>query len=195
VKVEIRFAGVGGQGNILAGEWLALAAHTMGKHAVQSPTYTAQVRGGPTSVDVLIHEKEIIFPRLVAIDYFCCLAQEGWNVFSKQLKPDSFVVIDPHLVREIGPGPQKIYRVPIISITKQIVGKMVYTSAVALGTVCALMPQEVPQDVMIRTIEENAPSGTVENNLKAFHAGWDAVLACKPEARDAIAKEFVSEQA
>jgi 2-oxoglutarate ferredoxin oxidoreductase subunit gamma len=188
VRTEIRFAGVGGQGNILAGEWLALAAHTMGKHAVQAPTYTAQVRGGPTSVDVLLDDDDIIFPRLTAIDFFCCIAQEGWKVFSKQLKPDSWVVIDPNLVKEIGPGPQKIYRVPLVAITKQVVGKMVYTSSVALGTFCALMPDVIPQDRMLRTIETNAPGGTVENNMKAFRAGWDAVLATTPESRDEISQ-------
>jgi 2-oxoglutarate ferredoxin oxidoreductase subunit gamma len=189
VRTEIRFAGVGGQGNILAGEWLALAAHTMGKHAVQSPTYTAQVRGGPTSVDVLIDDTEIVYPRLVAIDLFCCLAQEGWNVFSKQLKPSSIVVIDPHLVRRVGPGPQMIHRIPIVSLTKQTVGKMVYTSSVALGICSRLLPELIPEPMMIRTIEENAPAGTTESNLKAFRAGWEAVARSTPEPRDRIARE------
>jgi 2-oxoglutarate ferredoxin oxidoreductase subunit gamma len=195
VRTEIRFAGVGGQGNILAGEWLALAAHTMRKHAIQAPTYTAQVRGGPTSVDVLIDDDEIIYPRLTAIDFFCCLAQEGWKVFSKQLKPDSIVVIDPNLVKNIGPGPQMIYRVPIVAICKETVGKMVYTSSVALGAYCALMPHVVPQEMMIRMIEQNAPGGTLENNLKAFRAGWDAVLKTQPESRDAISAGMAEEKA
>jgi Pyruvate/2-oxoacid:ferredoxin oxidoreductase gamma subunit len=79
--------------------------------------------------------------------------------------------------------------VPIIAITKQTVGKMVYTSAVALGTLCALLPHVVPEKEMIRTIEDNAPSGTVEANLKAFRAGWEAILAATPERRDDIARE------
>jgi 2-oxoglutarate ferredoxin oxidoreductase subunit gamma len=191
VKTEIRFAGVGGQGNILAGEWLALAAHTMGKHAVQSPTYTAQVRGGPTSVDVLIDDIEIVYPRLVAIDFFCCLAQEGWNVFSRQLKPNSIVAVDPHLVRTLGSGPQMIRQVPMIAITKQVVGKMVYTSAVALGVCCCLMPHVIPKDIMIRTIEDNAPGGTVENNLKAFRAGWDAAAVSKAVPRDSLGMQKI----
>ena len=195
MRTEIRFAGVGGQGNLLAGEWLALAAHTMNKHAVQSPTYTAQVRGGPTSVDVLLDDDDIIYPRLTAIDFFCCLAQEGWKVFSRQLKPDSIVVIDPYLVKNVGPGPQMIYRVPIVAICKQTVGKMVYTSSVALGTFCALMPHVIPQDMMVRTIEHNAPGGTVENNLKAFRAGWDAVLKVQPLARDVISAGMEEEKA
>jgi 2-oxoglutarate ferredoxin oxidoreductase subunit gamma len=194
MRSEIRFAGVGGQGNIQAGEWLALAAHNMGKHAVQSPTYTAQVRGGPTSVDVLFDEDEIIYPRLTAIDFFMCLAQGAWDVFSHQLKPESIVVIAPDLVRRVGPGPQMIYRVPIISITKQVTGKMVYTSTVALGIYCRLM-ERIPKEVMMKTIEDHAPSGTVEANFKAFHAGWNSIDNVKPEPRDQVHAEQMAEAA
>ena len=187
MRTEIRFAGVGGQGNILAGEWVALAAHTMGMHAVQSPTYTAQVRGGPTSVDILVDKSEIVYPRLTEIDFFLCLAQNAWDVFAKQLKPNGLIVIDPNQVRRITPGPQQIYRIPIIQITKQTVGKMVYTSAVSLGIFSRLLPV-IPKQMMISTIEANAPSGTVENNLNAFNAGWNAVENIQPESREEISR-------
>lgn len=187
MRTEIRFAGVGGQGNLLAGEWVARAAHQMGLNALQSPTYTAQVRGGPTSVDVLIDDLDIVYPRLVAIDFMLCLAQGAWDVFAKQLKPDSTVVIDPNLVKKVSPGPQQIYRVPIIQITKQTVEKPVYTSAVALGIFCRLLPV-IPREIMHGVIESNAPAGTVENNMLAFNAGWNSIDNLKPEPRDDIAR-------
>jgi 2-oxoglutarate ferredoxin oxidoreductase subunit gamma len=190
VRTEIRFAGVGGQGNILAGEWLALAAHSMGKHAVQSPTYTAQVRGGPTSVDVLFDDKEIIFPRLEAVEFFLCLAQRAWDVFARQLRPDAIIVIDPYLVKHITPGPQSVYRVPVVQITKATVERIVYTSAVALGVFCHLMPEAIPRSVMMNTIRENAPAGHIENNIKAFMAGWNAIENIQPEPRDKVAKKL-----
>lgn len=186
MRTEIRFAGVGGQGNILAGEWVAQAAHEMGLNALQSPTYTAQVRGGPTSVDVLIDKEPIGYPRLTSIDFFLCLAQGAWNLFATQLKPDSVVVIDPNLVKKITPGPQKIYTIPIIQITKQTVEKPVYTSAVSLGIFCRLMPT-IPIEQMIRTIEANAPSGTVEKNLLAFRTGYDLVTSARSVQRDELA--------
>ncbi|NUO19921.1 2-oxoacid:acceptor oxidoreductase family protein [bacterium] len=187
MRTEIRFAGVGGQGNILAGEWVALAAHNMGLNALQSPTYTAQVRGGPTSVDVLIDKNPIGYPRLISIDFFLCLAQGAWNLFSVQMKEDSIVVIDPNLVTKVGSGPQQIYPIPIIQVTKQTVEKPVYTSAVSLGIFCRLMPT-IPQDEMIRTIEKNAPAGTVEKNLLAFRTGWDIVDKTKPVPRNELAQ-------
>ena len=59
---EARFAAVGGQGILLAGDIIAEAAISFeNKYAVDSPTYTAQVRGGPTKVDVIIDSKRIEF--------------------------------------------------------------------------------------------------------------------------------------
>lgn len=188
MRTEIRFAGVGGQGNLLAGEWVALAAHQMGLNALQSPTYTAQVRGGPTSVDVLIDKDEIVYPRLTDLNFFLCLAQNAWSYFARQLKPKSVVVIDPNLVTDVGEGPQMIYSIPIIQITKQKVEKPVYTSAVSLGIFCRLI-DVIPQKEMIRVIEENAPSGTVEKNLMAFHAGWESVSQYAALSRSELAKK------
>lgn len=173
MRTEIRFAGVGGQGNILAGEWVALAAHSLGMNALQSPTYTAQVRGGPTSVDVLIDKDPIIYPRLTKIDFFLCLAQGAWDVFAKQFKPGAIIVFDPYLVRDFPHEQYTVYSLPIIQITKQTVEKPVYTSAVSLGIFCRFMPV-IPRDAMTNVIEQNAPAGTIQNNLKAFQAGWDA---------------------
>jgi 2-oxoglutarate ferredoxin oxidoreductase subunit gamma len=176
MRTEIRFAGVGGQGNILAGEWVALAAHSMGLNALQSPTYTAQVRGGPTSVDVLIDEQAIGYPRLTSIDFMLCLAQGAWDVFARQLKPNAIVVIDPNLVQKVSLTSQTVYSIPIIQITKQTVEKSVFTSAVSLGIFCRLMPV-IPREVMVSVMEQNAPAGTVQKNLLAFAAGWDAIAA------------------
>ncbi len=186
MRTEIRFAGVGGQGNILAGEWVALAAHQMGIERAQSPTYTAQVRGGPTSVDVLIDDKDIVYPRLVGIDFMLCLGAGRVGCVLQAAQPESVVVIDPNLVGKVGTGPQKIYTVPVIQITKQAVEKPVYTSAVVLGIFCRLM-KVIPREAMIDVIESNAPGGTVEKNMLAFNAGWEAVDKAQPVPRDNLA--------
>jgi len=190
LRSEIRFAGVGGQGNILAGEWVALAAHNMGLNALQSPTYTAQVRGGPTSVDVLIDNEPIGYPRLTEIDFFLCLAQGAWNLFANHLRDDSIVVVDPNLVPKMSRGPQMIYSIPIIQITKQIVERPVYTSAVSLGIFCRLLPI-IPMEEMMQTIEQNAPAGTVEKNILAFRTGYELIDKYNPIPRDELAMATV----
>ena len=99
---EARFAAVGGQGILLAGDIIAEAAISFeGKYAVDSPTYTAQVRGGPTKVDVIINTKRIEFTRTTAIDFMLCLAQKSWDRFGFDLKDNCTVLIDPSIVHEV----------------------------------------------------------------------------------------------
>ena len=56
---ELRFVGVGGQGVILAGEILSAAKIEAGGYGVKASTYTSQVRGGPTKVDIILSDEEI----------------------------------------------------------------------------------------------------------------------------------------
>ena len=64
MKSQLRFVGVGGQGVILAGEILSAAKIKAGGYGVKASTYTSQVRGGPTKVDIILDEKEILYPYL-----------------------------------------------------------------------------------------------------------------------------------
>lgn len=170
---EARFAAVGGQGILLAGDILADAAISFeGKYALDSPTYTAQVRGGPTKVDVIIDSKQILFPRTTAIDFMLCLAQRSWNQFAFDLKDDCIVLIDPFLVHEVDER-YRVYRLPIIELTKKELRKIVYTSAVSLGAMIGLT-QVIKPESAEKALLKKAPRGTEEQNLKAFKLGYDA---------------------
>ena len=172
---EARFAAVGGQGILLAGDVLAEAAiNYEGLYAADSPTYTAQVRGGPTKVDVIIDTKRIEFPRTTAIDFMLCLAQRSWDRFAKDLKDDCIILIDPSLVYNVD-NKYRIYRLPIIEITKNEMRKMVFTSAVSLGAMAALTNVVKPESLKMALLEK-APRGTEDANKKAFKLGYDAAL-------------------
>jgi len=57
-RYEIRYGAVGGQGIITAGALLVdIAVKRENKFALESPTYTATVRGGPTKVDIIISDQ------------------------------------------------------------------------------------------------------------------------------------------
>ena len=172
---EARFAAVGGQGILLAGDILAVAAIKYeNRYALDSPTYTAQVRGGPTKVDVIIDEKPIHFTRTTAIDFMLCLAQRSWTRFGHDLKDDCIVLIDPFLVFEVDPK-YRVYSLPIIELTKKEMKKMVYTSAVSLGAMIGLTHALLPESVE-KALLDKAPKGTEEQNIKAFRLGYEAGL-------------------
>ena len=175
-RFEARFAAVGGQGVILAGDVLAeAAANFEGMNAVQSPTYTAQVRGGPTKTDVIIDTEEILFPRTTAIDFFLCLAQNSYNRFAYNLKPGCIMLIDPNLVHTVKEEEKyQVFRMPIIELTKKELGRMVFTSAVALGAMTELT-KCVKAESMIGAIRKKVPKGTEEINIRAFNIGRNSV--------------------
>ena len=178
-RYEARFSAVGGQGVILAGDLLARAAYEEGKFSVQSPTYTAQVRGGPTKIDVIIATSKILYPRTMAIDFFLSLAQQSFNSFAVGLKPDCTILVDPNLVHDCK-GHKNVYKIPVIELTHTELGRMVYTSVVALGAMVELT-NIVKNETIQRVVEIHAPKGTEKQNLKALDIGFAAAAAVKSE--------------
>ncbi len=173
---ETRFSAVGGQGIILAGTIIADASHLEGLYAAGSPTYTAQVRGGPTKVDVILDDDPILFPRAANIDFFLSLATRSYNMFAKDLEPDAQIVVDPNLTTVPDEHREKytIYDVPIIQLTADKMGRLVYSSAVALGTWVALSGV-IPEESIREALKNRAPKGTEMYNMKALSIGIDYV--------------------
>jgi 2-oxoglutarate ferredoxin oxidoreductase subunit gamma len=66
MRIEIRFAGFGGQGIIKSGIITATAACIYsGKNAVQTQSYGPESRGGACKSEVVISEEEIDFPKVI----------------------------------------------------------------------------------------------------------------------------------
>ncbi len=171
-RFETRFSAVGGQGVLLAGDILALAAQKYeGLYSVQSPTYTAQVRGGPTKIDVIIDETPISYPKTTALDFFLSLAQGSYDAFLYDLKDDAIVVVDPNLVTTWN-DKYKTYAVPVIEMTKAKIGKMIMSSVFSLGIMVELT-QLLKKESVEKALLEKAPKGTEDLNLKALQLGFE----------------------
>ncbi len=175
-RYEIRYGAVGGQGIVTAGALLVdIAVEMEDKYALESPTYTATVRGGPTKVDVIISDQKILFPQAAAIDFFVCTYQVPYNLYKERLKDDAIVVVDSNLVKEIGDTQNwNLYRVPIINETKKQLGNIVLTSVVTLSMTQKLT-NIIQYDNMIKFIEHWAPKDFLELNMKAVELGQKLV--------------------
>jgi len=175
-KYEIRYGAVGGQGIITAGALLVdIAVEKENKYAIESPTYTAAVRGGPTKVDVIISDERVIFPHATEIDFFLCTDQRPYDLYKDKLKDDAIVVLDSHLVKQLGDTHRwKIFQQPIINETKKQLGNVVLTSVVSLA-ITQKLTQVIQYQNMIDHITHWAPKGTVELNLRAIEVGFKLV--------------------
>ncbi|ASM38662.1 MAG: 2-oxoacid:acceptor oxidoreductase family protein [Campylobacter sputorum] len=174
MRRNLRFVGVGGQGVILAGEILSSAKIEDGGYGVKASTYTSQVRGGPTKVDILLDEEPILYPYANdgEIEFMLATAQVSYDAFKDGVKQGGIIVIEPNLVKPTDEDKEryKIYEIPIISIAKDEVGNVITQSVIALGLAVGftnVMDKDVVREKMIVSV----PKKFQELNLKAYDLG------------------------
>lgn len=181
MESQLRFTGVGGQGVLLAGEILAEAKIRAGGYGMQAATYTSQVRGGPTKVDILLDSREILYPYAIdgSIDFMLSVAQVSYNSFKSGVKAGGIIVVEPNLVTPTKEDREKykIYDIPIISIAKEEVGNVVTQSVVALAITVAFTSC-VPEDIVIETMLSKVPAKVAGVNIKAYELGKKYANAC-----------------
>ncbi|MDQ1353145.1 MAG: 2-oxoglutarate ferredoxin oxidoreductase subunit gamma [Acidobacteriota bacterium] len=175
-RYEIRYAAIGGQGIVTAGALLVdIAVEVENKFALESPTYTATVRGGPTKVDVIISDQRIIFPQASAIDFFVCTGQKPFDLYKNLIKDDAIVILDSNLVKEVGDTRNwKLYQVPLINETKKAVGNVILTSVVTVAMTQKLT-NIIDYQNMLNFIKEWAPRDFLEQNIRAIEVGRSLV--------------------
>ncbi|MBM3189428.1 MAG: 2-oxoacid:ferredoxin oxidoreductase subunit gamma, partial [Chloroflexi bacterium] len=117
-RFEIRLAGTGGQGMILAGLILAEAAVVHdNKNACQTQSYGPEARGGASKSEVVIDDEEIDFPKVIAADVLLAMSQEACDAYYHDLKRDGLLVVDSLHVARVPTS--KAHRVPITGIAEQ----------------------------------------------------------------------------
>jgi len=170
-RYEVRLSGEGGQGLVLAGKILAEAAAIYdGKNATQSQSYGPEARGGASRSEVIISDEDIDYPKATNIDLLLALTQESSDKYSKDLKTDGILLVDSESVTQLPEGKYRLYQVPISSIAREKIGRVVVANIVALGII-AQLAQIVSIDALESAVLARVPKGTEELNLKAFRTG------------------------
>ena len=170
-RYEIRLSGEGGQGLVLAGKILAEAAAIYDdKNATQSQSYGPEARGGASRSEVIISDEEIDYPKATNIDLLLAFTQESCRRYHGDLKDDGILLVDYNAVTELPKGNFKIYKVPIIEIARNQVGKLMVANIVALGIISSLA-KIVSEEALESAILSRVPKGTEQLNLTAFKIG------------------------
>jgi 2-oxoglutarate ferredoxin oxidoreductase subunit gamma len=169
-RYEIRLAGEGGQGMILAGVILAEAAAVHdGLNAVQTQSYGPEARGGASRSEVVIARGEIDYPKVMSADCLLCMSQEACDKFYPHVRDDGCIVVDSSNVSRV--PSQRAIAVPISQIAEEATGRRITASMVALGLVSGLTGVVSPQ-ALEKAVADRVPAGTEEINLKALAAGF-----------------------
>jgi len=166
MRTEIRIAGFGGQGVILAGLLLGKAAISDDKYAVQTQSYGPESRGGAARSEVVISDQKIDYPKVIEADTVVALSQPAFDKYCRDLKENITIIIDSDLVKSLD---NKVLSVPFTKIADTI-GKKVVANSVMLGYLQA-STEVVTVESMESTIRENVPEHTIQMNLDAFNQG------------------------
>jgi len=173
-KIVMRFTGVGGQGVLLAGEIFAAAKIATGGFGIKTATYTSQVRGGATVVDIQLDDKEIFYPYAIdgEIDFMLSVADVSYQQFKGGVKEGGTIVIEPNLVHPTDEDRKKwnIIEIAIITIAKEEVGNVITQSVVALA-IANTFTDALDEKVLVDTMLSKVPAKVHDVNKTAYELG------------------------
>lgn len=175
MRTEIRFAGVGGQGSVLASSVLAEAAGVLtGLEAVQTQFYEAAIRDGAAAGDVVLGDEPITFPWVLNPDYLIAQHDGAVRAHLGSVKPGGAVITDTVFVHDIPETEATVYHVPLTEIADGV-GVRRVANMVALA-VFAKLSGLVTYDQLEQAMLARSPQGSGTTNQQALSRGYELNL-------------------
>ncbi|MGI6784996.1 MAG: 2-oxoacid:acceptor oxidoreductase family protein [Aminivibrio sp.] len=175
-RYEIRFAGSGGQGIILAAVITGEAAslNEDGLHVVQSQSYGPEARGGKSKSEVVISTEPIDYPKAIKPNLQVILTQQAAEEYAPETMPGGRIIYDDFFVTSLPEVDANVYHLPIVRTAREKLGRDLVTNMVALGAVARVLELEKvakPESIK-KAILAKVPENTKDLNSKAFEEGY-----------------------
>ena len=172
-NIEIRLAGFGGQGIILAGYIIGKAAAIFdNKFSTLIQSFGPEARGSSCSAQLLISESQILYPYLIQPDISIILSRDAFERFGGELKPGGTMLVEKELVQpEKIPKGIKLYAIPATRLAEEM-GRKIVMNIITVGFFTAttgIISHEAAREAVATSV----PPGTEEINLKAFETGYE----------------------
>jgi 2-oxoglutarate ferredoxin oxidoreductase subunit gamma len=168
---ELRIAGFGGQGVVLAGNIVGQAVAVYDKQfAAFTQNYGPEARGGSCTAEVVAAEEPIGYPYLTSPKLVVILSQDAYTKYGKNLPAETQLIIDPDLVK---PDPQDGHAylsIPTNRLAREM-GRVVVANIILLGFLAAVS-DFVSVEALRKSVLATVPKGTGEFNMKAFETGF-----------------------
>ena len=193
-KMELRLAGSGGQGVILATVILAEAAILAGKYTAQSQAYGPEARGGSCKAEVLISDAPIGFTKVQQPTFLMVLTQKALEEYARNLPENCLVLADESLQIPESLKLAHLVQLPILRTAQEKVGKAMTANIVAVGAINRLLGLVSPE-VLHEAVMMHVPKGTESLNARALEAGLSLGNAHAPASEPAAPKEKKKKEA
>jgi 2-oxoglutarate ferredoxin oxidoreductase subunit gamma len=188
---EIKVAGFGGQGVILAAMVIGKAASIFeGGFSTMTQSFGPEARGGACSAQVITSDQPVLYPYVTNPDILVVMSQEAYTKFSPELKPNGTLIIEQDLVR-IGNLPEgtRIYSCPATRIAEDL-GKKMVLNVVMVGFYAAVSGT-LKSECLRSAVLESVPPAFKDLNARAFEAGYKYGI----EHADAVPQHYTSQDA
>ena len=175
MQSEIMFAGFGGQGILLIGKILALAAMEEGFEVAWVPSYGPEMRGGTAYCTVVIGDRPIGSPIIKNPLHLVAMNGPSLEKFAPTVKQGGIIFVNSSL---IGFGSKRDdvdeMRVPVIEIAKEV-GNVRVANIVALAAFVArsgIVPMETLKAILKEELGKKPK--LIPVNMEAVAAGEKA---------------------
>ena len=170
---EVKIAGFGGQGIVLAGTIIGRGAAIYdGKHATLTRSFGPEARGGASSVQLVISEEPVHFPYVTQPDVMAILSQGAYSKFIGELGPQGILITEEDLVQvdQDSKSPEQHYRIPATRFAEEM-GRKVVLNIIAVGCIIAVTGM-ISAESARKAVKDSVPKGTEKLNLEAFDRGY-----------------------
>lgn len=170
---EIRVAGFGGQGVIMAASVIGKAASIVdGGFATMTQNFGPEARGGACSAQLVLSNSPVLYPYVTRPDIMVVMSQEAYVKFAPELKPGGIMLIEQELVRVHGLAQQvKVYGIPATRLAEEAGKRMVLNIVMVgfFGAITGIFSRES----LRKAVEDSVPAAFRELNQKAFDTGYE----------------------
>ena len=172
----IFFAGFGGQGIILAGKIVCLAAMGEGKHVSHIPSYGAEMRGGTANCSVIVSDDEIASPLVPRPGVCVVMNNPSFLKFQSIVKPGGLLIWNQSLI-DIAPDRSDIETLAVrANEIAEAAGSYKAANMAMLGALLKRRPSVASMNAVLAVLDEAVSARHRELNQvnrKALAGGYE----------------------
>jgi 2-oxoglutarate ferredoxin oxidoreductase subunit gamma len=178
---EITIAGFGGQGVIMAGKLLCLAAMEGDKHVSHIPSYGVEMRGGTANCSVVISDEEIASPLVKTPGICVVLNKPSLLKFEERVRPGGLLLYNASLIDQAPSRTDINVRALKANDLAEEVGSSRVVNMIAIGALLKLAPQLATLEAAIKALDKAVSARNKKMNvvniqaLKLGYAGFETV--------------------
>ncbi len=174
---ELRVAGFGGQGVILAAMIIGKAASIFEDgYATLTQSFGPEARGSSCSAQVVLSKEPVLYPYITQPHILIAMSQDAYTKFAPELRAGGILLVEEDLVRlRHLPSGVRACGIPATRLAEEI-GRRLFLNVVMVGFFGAVT-KLIDREALRRAVADSVPPGTEDVNLQAFDRGFEYGLA------------------